>query len=200
VVNPRSKCFSALCLPCALGFLILCPIPDVASADDAEAILDAHNAYRAKHCAPALTWSADLAAAAQQWADGCKFTHSGVVGESLAWGTNLSGQGAVDMWYGEIGKYNFAAPVWSTAVGHFTQIVWKNSTQIGCARAKQLCSGMSFWVCRYQPPGNWNVDVPGELTKNVLDPSCANAPPASGIESVPKPQGGTGNFLKQMKP
>jgi uncharacterized protein YkwD len=48
---------------------------------DAQAFLNSHNGYRAKHCVPPLTWSADLAAAAQAWANGCQmngnvFVHS----------------------------------------------------------------------------------------------------------------------------
>ena len=38
-------------------------------------VLNAHNAFRADHCAPALTWADDLAASAQAWADACVFTH-----------------------------------------------------------------------------------------------------------------------------
>jgi uncharacterized protein YkwD len=39
--------------------------------------LSAHNSVRAQHGAAALTWNNTLADAAQQWADGCKFVHSG---------------------------------------------------------------------------------------------------------------------------
>ncbi|KAI8469403.1 MAG: CAP domain-containing protein [Monoraphidium minutum] len=35
-------------------------------------------------------------------------------------------------------------------VSHFTQIVWKGSTQLGCGFA----SGCKMLVCRYSPPGN----------------------------------------------
>jgi uncharacterized protein YkwD len=145
------------------------------SASDAQALLNAHNAYRAKHCVPALTWSAQLAAEAQQWADACPsngFKHSpgawqseNGYGENLAWGTNESAQGAVDAWYSEISKYNFNAPSYSNAVGHFTQVIWRNSTQLGCGMAS--CQGMNYWVCRYSPTGNWNTDKPGVLATNV---------------------------------
>ena len=39
---------------------------------DTQAILKAHNGYRVKHCVPNLTWSAQLAVGAQDWATGCK--------------------------------------------------------------------------------------------------------------------------------
>src|SRR5687767_6292897 len=54
-----------------------------------QAVLDAHNVYRAKRCVPALTWSAQLAASAQQWANRCDFDHDEASphGENLFWGT-----------------------------------------------------------------------------------------------------------------
>jgi uncharacterized protein YkwD len=143
---------------------------------DAKAALNAHNGYRAKHCVPALSWSSDLAKQAQAWASGCApsgggFAHSpgafqGGYGENLAWGSGLSAGGAVDLWYNEVGQYNFGAPSWSNAVGHFTQVVWRNSKQVGCAMA--VCGGQNYWVCRYAPPGNWNVNT--ELANNVPAP------------------------------
>jgi uncharacterized protein YkwD len=49
----------------------------VTSASDIQAYLYAHNSIRSKHGARDLTWSNDLAATAQNWANGCKFQHSG---------------------------------------------------------------------------------------------------------------------------
>jgi hypothetical protein len=194
-------------------------------------MLSAHNAHRSKHCVPALTWSSELAAAAQEFANGCKkdgnvFAHSGTAGENLAWGADLSGTGSVDLWYDEIGKYNFASPSWSNAVAHFTQVVWRNSGQIGCAMSS--CGGQNYWVCRYSPPGNFNVTPDYVSTEqarqNLMDnvpPPCiehVRKPPRGfkpgeppPIESVPKPRRSrhfqedegiaagrvTGNFLKQ---
>jgi uncharacterized protein YkwD len=47
-----------------------------ASANDIQAYLSGHNTVRAQYGAANLTWSADLASKAQQWANGCKFQHS----------------------------------------------------------------------------------------------------------------------------
>ena len=144
---------------------------------EAEAALNAHNGHRAKHCVPNLTWSAQLAAGAQDWANACTgngkggFGHSdakGAYGENLAWGGGLSGPDSVDMWYGEIDSYDFNAPSWNTSVAHFTQVVWRNSAQVGCGA--NSCGGKILWVCRYAPPGNFNVGNPGELGKNVPPP------------------------------
>src|ERR1700690_2954385 len=93
------------------------PIADTgAPPTTARPILDAHNRYRASHCAPPLVWSDELAAVAQRWADhlrdaSCAFEHSGgKYGENLAAGTSgtLTADGVVDMWYGEISAYDFA--------------------------------------------------------------------------------------------
>jgi uncharacterized protein YkwD len=155
-------------------------------SSDAQAILKAHNEYRAKHCVSALTWSAQLEADARAWANGCKFAHSTAAGENLAWGgPTQSAKEAVDLWYGEIKDYNFAAPKCcnppdAPKVGHFTQMVWRNTAQLGCAMANcpppspdpdHYNGAWQYWVCRYSPPGNWNVNTPGELAKNVL-PVC----------------------------
>jgi hypothetical protein len=36
--------------------------------------------------------------------------------------------------------------------GHYTQIVWKNTKYIGCAKTE--CGGKIIVVCNYDPPGN----------------------------------------------
>jgi uncharacterized protein YkwD len=50
-------------------------------------VLQATNAYRAKHQAARLTWDDTLASRAQQYAAGCPGRHSGDmgVGEAMAW-------------------------------------------------------------------------------------------------------------------
>jgi uncharacterized protein YkwD len=130
---------------------------------DAQVLLDAHNADRAKHCVPPLTWSPVLAAGAQQWANRCVFAHSHAsgLGENLAWGTNLSAGEAVDLWYDEIDAYNYSVPGFSAETGHFTQVIWRDSTQLGCGRA--VCGREIFWVCRYAPPGNYLGRFPANV-------------------------------------
>lgn len=187
-----------------IGLFILCLAATAASGEDLRpAMLETHNTHRDRHCVPRLTWSDELARGAQEWANACtpdpddpkKFAHSkGTgLGENLAWGTPLTGKDAVERWYNEIAKYDFQNPVWSTEVGHFTQMVWRNTTQIGCAVAP--CSQQNFYVCRYSPPGNFNVVPNPNLSaerarKNLMD----NVPPptceAGGSPSTrPGPEG-----------
>lgn len=54
----------------------------------------------------------------------------------------------------------------SFASGHFTQMVWKGSEQLGCGSVT-TSSGALYVVCNYSPPGNYI----GEFVANVLQPS-----------------------------
>ncbi|KAF6764232.1 CAP domain-containing protein [Ephemerocybe angulata] len=138
------------------------------SSADVQAYLSAHNACRKKHGAADLTWSDELASAAQKWANNCKWGHSGGAvgpyGENLSAGTNLDIAGAIKMWTDEESQYNPSNPQYS----HYTQVVWKSTTQVGCAVA--TCNGLlggsgadKFYVCEYNPAGN----VIGKFAENV---------------------------------
>jgi hypothetical protein len=128
-------------------------------------ILVAHNKYRAAVGVPALQWSDDLAASAQQYANHLastdQFQHSGTPGENLAYGeppNNYTVTDLVDMWGKE--KQYFIGGIFPTVsstgnwmdVGHYTQLVWRNTTHVGCGVA--IGSGRIIMVGRYFPPGN----------------------------------------------
>jgi len=142
---------------------------------DADAIVAAHNRVRAKHCAPPLKWSSKLAASAQSWANtirdrGCALGHSGSAsyGENLAAGTSgmLDAAAVVGMWYDEIKKFNFRSGGFSMKTGHFTQVVWRGTREVGCGKSQ--CNGLDVWICQYAPPGN----VEGQYRENVLPTGC----------------------------
>jgi len=130
-------------------------------------ILAAHNKYRAQVGVPALTWSSNLATHAQQWANhlasqGGRLVHSQGQGEGEnLWGGTAGAFGytqMVDMWGGE--KQYFRAGTFPNvsstgnwaAVGHYTQMIWRNTTQVGCATARG--GSNDVLVCRYSPAGN----------------------------------------------
>jgi uncharacterized protein YkwD len=145
-----------------------------ALSSEAQRLVDAHNRVRAKHCAKPLTWSAQLAQVAQQWANtlrdkGCAFGHSGGnFGENLAAGTSgtLDAEDVVKMWYDEVAHYRFASGGFSAQTGHFTQVVWRGTARVGCGRSQ--CNGMDIWVCEYDPAGNWQ----GQYREHVLPTGC----------------------------
>ena len=54
--------------------------------------------------------------------------------------------------YTEEGNYNYVTGQGSGVIGHFTQIVWKGSTEVGVGIAT---SGDNTWVvAKYWPSGN----------------------------------------------
>jgi uncharacterized protein YkwD len=145
-----------------------------APSAEAQALVEAHNRLRARHCARPLAWSTKLAQVAQQWANtlrdkGCMFGHSdGSYGENLAAGTSgtLDPGAVVGMWYDEVAQYRFPNGGFSMKTGHFTQLVWRATTHVGCGRSQ--CKGMDLWVCEYDPAGNWE----GQYRDNVLPVGC----------------------------
>ena len=129
------------------------------------------------HGTPPLVWSASLGAEAQTYANTCVRKHSSFAlgyGENLYEWTNGTGTEAVQWWYDEVKQYDWNNPIVSYNAGdtdrskevrHFTQVVWKGTTTLGCGIAQ--CGGNKFVVCRYQPPGNFNGNNPGVLQANV---------------------------------
>lgn len=152
------------------------------------AVLHAHNLHRANHSVPALEWDGELEKCARELAQKCIYRHDvtigpGGYGQNIAAGVEAPNITAVisDMFYnGEEPLYaafygqepdmgNFEA--W----GHFTQIVWKDTTHVACYTTTNECSkldgaggGVSpyFTVCNYKGPGNYA----GQYAANVLAP------------------------------
>jgi hypothetical protein len=60
----------------------------------------------------------------------------------------------ITLWYNEEPYYNYDRPGFSEQSGHFTQVVWKNTNQIGCGVS--YCDSIegNFYVCSYEPSGN----------------------------------------------
>ncbi|MEP2275091.1 MAG: pathogenesis-related family 1 protein [Reichenbachiella sp.] len=130
-------------------------------------ILVAHNSYRSDVGISNITWSEEIATSAQAWADelasNCEFKHSGgEYGENIWAGTEgaFEPTDVVNSWGSEITDYNYESNTCATDkdCGHYTQIVWKNTTQVGCGVA--TCDGLDIWVCQYDPPGNFIGEQP----------------------------------------
>lgn len=154
----------------------------------------AHNAVRAKvetaMSLPPMTWSSELAAYAQEWADQlakteCATPHHRTsaelqakkYGENLAYYYTTAGgkltdtaETATDGWAAEVDCYTYGAfmrgdacdtacykKINSDGCGHYTQIVWRNSTEVGCGVATCTSAGRTadIWICNYNPFGNF---------------------------------------------
>ena len=164
--------------------------PSLAAITDgsplAKAFIDAHNAVRALHGAPPLTWDNALADSSLKYASGCVKGHAtnlpNDVGENLYYTAssakiNLDDPAlvktAVDKWYSEEANWDYAtsAGKGTGSTGHFTQTVWKSTAKVGCgiASCPNILIGGKTWpdvgyvICRYTPSGNWD----GEYATNV---------------------------------
>jgi uncharacterized protein YkwD len=148
--------------PARLTFLLIVfVIPFWAQQKD---ILAAHNSARAKAGTPPLVWSDSLAKIAQQWADTLlkngKFEHrpNSKYGENLfeIRGATASPTQVVASWVDEQKDFDAASNACRSGAvcGHYTQVVWKSTRQVGCAVARQGAR-REVWDCNYDPPGNF---------------------------------------------
>ncbi|KAG0275900.1 hypothetical protein BGZ95_008237 [Linnemannia exigua] len=136
------------------------------SQDEIKSILASHNTLRAMHGAPAVTWNADAAKFGDNWLQSCEFKHSGgKYGENLAAG-HKDFPTAIKAWYDEVNKYKFSSPGFTGGTGHFTQVVWKSTKTIGCAR--RTCPKWTVYICEYDPPGNIVTSDNRYFKDNVL--------------------------------
>ena len=152
------------------------PSFDAGPLEDETLVL--HNAVRAAaQPAPVpplapMEWDEAAAEVARDWARTCAWRHSQTpgYGENLFASTDLEAtiRDAVDGWASEAPDYSYETNRCATGklCGHYTQIVWRDSTGVGCASA--VCdSGSPFgagrwinWVCEYVPPGNFLGERP----------------------------------------
>ena len=133
-----------------------------------DATLATHNKYRRMHGVEEMVWDQKVAKFSQKWCNYLRDTGSFKHSQGSGYGENLylrtgsnsdkidAGEGAVTGWYNEISEYEFNSPGFSFATGHFTQVVWKTSTRLGCAvsQKKESSYTKSYVCCNYSPPGN----------------------------------------------
>lgn len=144
----------------------------------AQEALKAHNNYRKRHGVEPLKLSSDLCNFALQWAqklayeDGFYHRPSNSYGENIYMSYNsnpnvtVSGSAPVESWYSEIKDHVFGVEPRSMGTGHFTQVVWKNTKNLGIAMARSR-SGKIIVVANYEPAGNFI----GSYAMNVPPPT-----------------------------
>ncbi|CAG2113938.1 unnamed protein product [Medioppia subpectinata] len=141
----------------------------------AEECLKWHNYYREKHGVKPLKLSHKLCEYAEEWAkeiakkDSLEHRPHNTYGENIfmKWSSNphfkIAGRDPVDNWYAEIKDHTFGREPTSLASGHFTQVVWKESEELGVAKARTK-TGKIVVVANYNPAGN----MLGDFATNVL--------------------------------
>ncbi|BFZ19714.1 hypothetical protein BsWGS_22753 [Bradybaena similaris] len=154
--------------------------------EEKEAILERHNHLRTLPKAKTMlkmAWDSELEQLAQNYADKCIFQHNKdrrlkafpSVGENLYAGTgNFDPASVVQVWYDEVKDYDYATNKCKTGAmcGHYTQVVWVNSSAVGCGgRYCEHLGGVAAYgfssgfvvVCNYGPSGNYIGRKPYEI-------------------------------------
>merc|ERR1712151_995921 len=107
----------------------------------------------------------------------------------MASGSASSGRGsvrsgrAVNLWYKEVKnthKSRGRVSSFHTTTGHYTQVVWKSTKELGCGSFGKMI------VCQYGPGGN----TKGQFTENVPEIKKSarecNAPDLTDVEVPPE--------------
>lgn len=164
------------------------PVQAASPSDFEEDCIRIHNDYRAKHKVSPLVRSEECSRKAAQWAqtlakeDRMYLDSKSGFGQNLfaKWSSNSNHQVTatepIQCWYGDIANYKFGGePARNTQnIGHFTQVVWKGSKEVGVAQARSR-SGKVYVVAYYHPAGN----IVGSFKDNV--------PPIGGHPASYKP-------------
>jgi pathogenesis-related protein 1 len=159
-------------------------IPLASAVDlDEDQMVAQHNRWRRLAGVPLITYSDELADSAQEWADRlqedlhCKMKHSqsnGRYGENIYWASpalwsdgqreiqEITAKTVVDKWGQEQRDYDYKRNRCSKGklCGHYTQVVWKTTTEVGCGFAVCDDTLEQVWVCHYSPAGNWTGQRP----------------------------------------
>lgn len=144
--------------------------------------LESHNRYRKRHNSEPLKLNKDLCEIAQEYAkkiaESNNFIHSGnkyndkPLGENIFMSNHfpISGKFTTDNWYNEIKNYNFDDPGFKEGIGHFTQLVWKSTSEVGFG-IEVSTDGFYYVVANFFPAGNINSPqyFQDNVERNLID-------------------------------
>ncbi|CAG5036509.1 unnamed protein product [Parnassius apollo] len=142
-----------------------------------EEFLRAHNEYRRRHGVPPLELNKKLCKYAEEWAKilakngQMEHRDQNEYGENIyyAWSPDpnfkVSGRVPVDKWYNEINLHVFGREPNDLQSGHFSQVIWEDSRELGVGVAKSK-NGQVYVVANYFPPGN----IMGRFSEKVKPP------------------------------
>ncbi|XP_048606366.1 pathogenesis-related protein 1-like [Brassica napus] len=144
-------------------------IAPIKSQDSPEDFLAAHNEARAAVGVGHLTWDVRVALYATTYANhrrgDCALKNSegasgepGPYGENLAWNSgSMSAAEAVEAWVNQKSDYDYNSNTCADPLTNclsYTQVVWRNSVKLGCAKVSCINDGGTYITCNYDPPGN----------------------------------------------
>ncbi|XP_030641177.1 cysteine-rich venom protein [Chanos chanos] len=166
-----------------------CSVPELCptQASIQQEILDVHNNFRRSVVPTAsnmlkMNWSVAAAESAQKWVDNCNMTHGPPstrmigtyeCGENLFKGSSpVSWTTVITAWHSEVTNYKYAyGSINGKAIGHYTQVVWYSSYEVGCGVAQ--CGSSYFYACHYYRAGNFRGVPPYSLGTPCS--ACPNA-------------------------
>uniref|UniRef100_A0A3Q4AFF6 SCP domain-containing protein n=1 Tax=Mola mola TaxID=94237 RepID=A0A3Q4AFF6_MOLML len=172
---------------CTATFLAFRPSTSGVSVAEQSEIVNKHNEFRRSVQPPAsnmlkMSWNSEAAANAQAWADQCIMDHSpksdrritnlNKCGENVASsGNRISWSEVIQGWYNEAKDWRYGVgSINGKTVGHFTQVVWYNSHEIGC----ELISSLKG---NYQHTQPYKSGTPcGDCPKACSDNLCSKWP------------------------
>ena len=144
------------------------------------------NNYRLVHGVNFVTWNDALAQDAELWASYLAsintLTHADTYdGENLYANSRMNQDGTwyiiegIKAWYKENEFYDYSKPKFDPSTGHFTQLVWAGTREVGAAVARG--TRFNIVVMRFNPPGN----LIGAFESNVFPPFSSPPPPPPPI-------------------
>ncbi|CAB3991903.1 PRY1-like isoform X1 [Paramuricea clavata] len=167
-----------------------------------QSALEAHNKYRQFHNSPPLVQNSEMSSQATEFAQ--KLAKSSIndaehsqkssrenQGENVYVGcqTNPSGADVTKEWYKELCNYDYNKQAKIDAkepIGHFTQVIWKSSTEFGIGRAYGSDQNCVYIVARYKPAGNVLGSESANIARGTMDGEYCG----SEFMAINKPENG----------
>ena len=142
--------------------------------------LEKHNEFRKKHRIENLELNETLCEIAQSRAEKYSKTDleklymippnlykGDIVGENIAIIDNyddINFEDIINKWYEEKQKYDFNSNNYIENTGHFTQLIWKETKEVGFGHKKSF-NGKMYFIAIYYPAGN----IFRQFKNNVLE-------------------------------
>ena len=136
-------------------------------------VLRKHNDYRVNHNSPILKMNEELNKMAEKYAiqllnsQGKEafplniYNNDSTLGENIMISTKKTAEEICETWYNESKNYDYSLNKYQKGTGHFTQIIWKETKEVGFGfkfRDNNFCV-----VAYYYPAGN----ILGEFSENI---------------------------------